>query len=169
MLVMSHFDRVSEMNVAFNNPKGDPHNIDWRRVQRQVSNIAGAEYNEPPRDEYDELMIAVDRQDVVGVRDALCDIMVFALGAFHMMGYDADEDMHEVVDSVMSRLCRDEEQLAATLTKYTDMGLVVHAEGEFPRVCVKSSCEQVDRNGERYAQGKFLKAVGYRQPKLDPL
>ena len=163
----SLFRLVSDMNTAFSNPRGDPHNIDWVRLRRQVTNIAG----EHRGDEYKELLDAIDEKSVYRTRDALADILVFTLGAFHFMGYDADVDTAEVVRAVMTRFCRDPAHLAATIEWYAGRGVSdVYYEGEFPRVALKARTEQ--RNlitGERISAGKFLKALGYAEPNFLPL
>ena len=166
--IQSHpslFVQVALMNEAFGNPKGDPASIDWARVQKQASNIAG----DHPGDEYGELMRAIAAKDADATRDAFGDIIVFALGGFHFLGADGDDDVTEVLRAVMTRFCRDRAHLADTVQHYTERGVKVFCGGEFPRAWVKSEVDQVGSDGERYAQGKFLKALGYEQPKLKPL
>lgn len=77
------YERVAQMNIAFGNPKGDPENIDWERLEKQCSNIL---------DEYKELQVAIAVRDLTEVRDALCDINVFALGGFHFAGVEIEVD-----------------------------------------------------------------------------
>lgn len=166
MHAKSNFDLVSEMNTAFSNPKGDPHKINGQKLLKQCQNIAS---------EFKELMaafgIAVKIEfgerdaskevDLDAIRDALCDIHVFAYGAHHFMGLNADEDMQEVVRCVMTRFCKDDAHWVATAKHYTELGVEFYSEGEYPQVCLKSSRDQGD--GE-YPKGKFLKALGYEQP-----
>lgn len=161
----SIFQLVAQMNEAFGNPRGNPHAIDWARVQQQARNIAG-DHN---KDEYGELSDAIAVQSVDDARDAFCDIIVFALGGLHLMGYDGDEDVTEVLRAVTTRFCRNEDHLAQTLAHYAQLGIRhVYTGGEFPRKWVKTSGEQQDHKGERYSSNKFLKALGYEQPKLRP-
>ena len=175
---MGMFQDVAAMNVAFGNPKGNPENFEdsvsvngvlapqltnWSRIEKQCKNILS---------EYVELMEAVATRNVAGVRDALCDINVFSLGAHHLMGYDADEDMREVVGALFSRFCVDEQHLKETSEHYTNLGVTHYSEGEFPTKCLKSAYDQgvfTAKDGTQameYPQGKFLKALGYRQPVL---
>ena len=167
---MSNFNRVSAMNTAFGNPKGDPKNTDWDRVRKQSLNIA---------DEYGETMIAlgadpalvkdavahlkyvssmaVNPVNALQVRDGLCDIHVFAYGAHHLMGVDADTDMDAVVDGVMTRFVKDPQDMKATLKLYADKGVHrVYVEGEFPTMVLKSAADQPDA-----PKGKFLKSASY--------
>ena len=141
------------MNAAFGNPKGDPQRIDFQRLRRQCRNIL-QEYEK-------ELVPALDSNNIDLIRDTLCDIVVFALGGYHFMGFDADEDMTEVISAVMTRFCKTPEQLLATCQYFDKLGVEYYVEGEFPTKYLKSSKDQGD--GE-YPKGKFLKAVGYRQP-----
>jgi len=168
---MSNFQRVAAMNAAFGNPEGDPKAIDFDRVRKQCLNIA---------DEFGELMIALGadpenmkqavaqikdvgaytsgQADLTEVRDALCDIHVFAYGAHHFMGIDADDDMDAVVDGVMTRFVKDPADLAATLDMHTDRGIKeFDIFGDYPTVVVKSAEDQPDA-----PKGKFLKSASYQ-------
>lgn len=165
------FAAVKMMNTAFGNREGDPFNVDANKLFKQCKNIA-SEYKELMKEFGEDVTIIHKLKDLPPValssddiRDALCDIMVFALGAYHFMGFDADADMQEVVAAVMTRFCEDEEHLDATAQHYSELGIEFYVEGEFPRVCLKSSKDQGD--GE-YPQGKFLKALGYRKPVFAP-
>lgn len=158
----SIFDHVSDMNVAFGNAKGDPTAINWDRLNSQCKNL---------KKELQELMDALAERNTDKVRDALCDLQVFTQGAQHIMGVDGDDDMLAVLDGVMSRFCKDEAELAATETKYRNLGVEFYVEGVFPNVCLKSA---FDRGGDaesgfEYPKGKFLKSANYREPTFTPL
>lgn len=75
----SMFQEVSDMNIAFGNNFGGNTTA---RIQKQCANIP---------DEFKELQLAIAAKDITEVRDAMCDILVFGLGAFHLMGRDFDE------------------------------------------------------------------------------
>lgn len=180
---MGMFQGVSEMNLAFGNPKGElsdfhiqgeSHTDDgvetqeyllveakWLRLKAQCQNILS---------EYNELMDALSKRDMDKVRDALCDINVFSLGAHHFIGASADEDMDEVLSSLYSRFCVDQKHLEETSDFYFTLGVAHYYEGEFPRKCLKSSLDQGMRFADdgtpymEYPKGKFLKALGYRSP-----
>lgn len=167
---MSNYQRVSDMNAAFGNPKGDPARIDFDRVRKQCLNIP---------DEAGELFIAlgadpaavkaavtalkeaaaVVTSSVVSddVRDALCDIHVFAYGAHHFMGVDADMDMAAVVSGVMTRFIKSEDDKIATQELHAAKGVTdVYFEGDFPTMVMKSAKDQPDA-----PKGKFLKSASY--------
>ncbi len=149
------FSLVSDMNSAFGNPKGDPTNINWKRLEKQIRNIL---------DEYKETMDGVELRDPAAVRDGLCDIMVFTLGAYHFLGLDANADMKTVVDAVYTRFCKDQAELDATMQKYKDLEVEFYVEGEFPTKCLKSAKDQQDKNGDNLPMGKFLKCAFFKEP-----
>jgi hypothetical protein len=177
MTQKTSFQIVSAMNTAFGNPKGDPHNIEWNRVRKQCLNIA---------DEFVELMVGLgadpevmkalpglikatisftNEPDLEAVRDALCDIPVFSLGAQHIIGVDGDADMAAVIDGVMTRFVKDEADLQATVQLHHDKGVTcVYTEGEFPTMILKSGVDQPDA-----PKGKFLKSASYSPAVFPPL
>lgn len=143
------FQRVAEMNTAFGNPRGYYRNVNFDGLMSQCENIL---------DEYNELMDAIVARDKDKIRDALCDIQVFAMGAQHKLGVNGDEDMDDVVDGVMTRFVKDEADLLATQAKHFANGIVhVYIEGEYPKMVLKSSCDQPDA-----PKGKFLKSASYK-------
>lgn len=167
-------ERVVEMNEAFGNPAGNYPPYDIEHIVRQCRNIF---------DEYLELLEAlgysasiigqlrdahnsisrewcprISPPDFVEVRDALCDIQVFSIGAQHLLGVVPDDDMHAVIDGVMSRFIKDERDLDATIELHASKGVTdVYFEGEFPKMVMKSASDQPDA-----PKGKFLKARSYK-------
>lgn len=96
------------------------------------------------------------------VRDGLCDIHVFAYGAHHLMGIDADQDMNSVLDGVMTRFIKDEADKQATIAKHAAKGVFeVYFEGEYPVMVMKSAVDQPDA-----PKGKFLKSASYCEPEF---
>lgn len=177
------FQRVSEMNTAFGNPKGEYSNINWDKVRSQYKNIF---------DEYCEGLealglhaLAIQRlreahgmwvsdhmftQDALpeDLRDALADQQVFKDGVLHFMGVDGDADMHAVIDGVMTRFIKDEADKQATIALHAAKGVTeVYFEGEFPKMVMKSATDQPDA-----PTGKFLKSASYADtvfPAVSPL
>lgn len=171
---MSNFHMVSIMNDAFGNPKGDPSRVDYNRIRSQCKNIL---------DEYVELMVALGankarleeakthmmaqtifdnkfENDLDAVRDGLCDIHVFAYGAHHLMGIDADKDMHSVIHALMSRFIKDPIDQEATIAMHVKKGVYdVYFEGTYPTMIMKSAKDQPDA-----PKGKFLKSASSRKP-----
>jgi predicted HAD superfamily Cof-like phosphohydrolase len=150
------FNDVSELNTLFGNPKGDPNNIDWEKLENQSKNIL---------DEYHELLNdGIKAKNVTEVRDAICDILVFTLGAGHIAGVPVDEDMAAVDASNRSKFCCDQDNVDATVAKYTSLGVDVYVDGDFPMKRVKSTKEQTDINGNIYRKGKMLKSISFKEP-----
>lgn len=167
----TNFHRVSSVNEAFGNPKGNPNSINFDKVRSQTRNIL---------DEFCELQIALGASEesvqavkdaamnihysgkieLDDVRDGLCDIHVFAYGAHHLMGIDADKDMTSVVDGLMTRFIKNEEDKQATIAKHAAKGVTqVYFEGEYPVMVMKSAIDQPDA-----PKGKFLKSASYAEP-----
>ena len=55
-------------------------------------------------EEYEELETAVEEQHLVGIADALTDILYVTYGAGHAFGINLDECFEEVHESNMSKL-----------------------------------------------------------------
>lgn len=167
----TNFEQVSDMNTAFGNPKGDPANINWPVIRSQCKNIG---------DEWLELQVALGADpaaiakireamkalhypndvNVEQVRDGICDIHVFGYGAHHLMGIDADRDMKSVVDGVMTRFIKDEEDEKKTIAKHAAAGVTdVTVEGEYPTKVLRSNSDQPDA-----PKGKFLKSASFSEP-----
>ena len=152
------FKDVSLMNEMFGNLKGDPNIINWPRVENQSKNIL---------DEYEELLEALRQEDPAQLRDALCDIMVFTLGVYHLIGGDADKDMQEVYRSNMSKFCTNKDELEKTINYYNRIGIKVYGGGEFPYAYVKSLSTQIGANGRSYPKDKFLKCINWKEPNFE--
>lgn len=171
------FQYVSEMNEAFGNPKGNPTAFSHSRIRAQMKNILD-EYKE-----FGDAMTALE--DYMGncvdhsiypdpgtyahlldaVRDALCDIQVFTMGAQHLIGVDGDRDMASVLDGVMTRFCRTQEELDETRAKFAAKGVTeTYTQGEFPKLVLKSAVDQPDA-----PKDKFLKSVGYTDTVFYPV
>jgi NTP pyrophosphatase (non-canonical NTP hydrolase) len=153
------FTRVSEMNEFFGNPKGDMSNIDWDRIESQVKCIP---------EEVEEALAAIRDRDLPALRDALCDIPVFSLGAQHLAGIDGAADMDIVIDANMTRLITNADQLSRTTQKYAAMGLATYVVGEFPTMALKSAKDQSGATtGSFFPKDKFLKCVDFKEPVFD--
>lgn len=151
----TNFEKVSELNTAFGNFKGSPHTPNWGRLKSQWENI---------KDEYEEGLEAIAAGDMTAFRDAIQDVLTFCYGAAHIAGVDADEDMNHVHSSNLSKFIANEEELEATKQKYDALGVEYYQSGDFPYMCLKSSKEQLDKDGKNYPNNKFLKGVGFKEP-----
>jgi predicted HAD superfamily Cof-like phosphohydrolase len=77
-------------------------------------------------EEVGEFVAASERQDLVGIADALADIVYVAYGTALTYGIDLDAVLHEVHRSNMSKLGSDGKPLIR------DDGKVLKPEGYFP-------------------------------------
>jgi hypothetical protein len=168
--------KVADMNTAFGNARGNFYQLDIPRLKRQSFNI-GHEYVELLSKGFGLKSYAAnyltetlnnvlldpanwsDDIDVSELRDALCDIQVFAMGAQHFMGVNGEDDMAAVVTGVLTRFIKDEADKAATIAKHAAKGVTdVYFEGEFPRMVMKSASDQPDA-----PKGKFLKSASFKE------
>lgn len=179
----STFQLVSQMNTAFGNPKGDPLNINWLKVQKQFLNVPdeigelfvglgghakGSEAEKFVKDAVAKFkkdlaasleMDSDNGPDLKTVRDSSRDIVVFTDGGNHLMGIDADRDMQTVIQGVMTRFIKDDADKEATIAKHVANGITeVYFEGEYPTMIMKSAIDQPDA-----PKGKFLKSASYQE------
>lgn len=110
------------------------------------------------KEEFEELMKAVEENDEIEERDAIID-MIYVLGGLAVeRGYSdlLDDDFNMVHDNNMSKFCRDEEDARLTVAHYK-------------RQNVNCSYEQ---HGEFYVvkreDGKILKSITWRKPVFQP-
>lgn len=178
------FHDISYMNVAFGNKKGDPDAINGKKlmmgVQQAIVELTS------------ELDKAKEKNDVEGICDSICDAIVYLGGSYHQTGFDIDLDLKAIFESNMSKFCKDEVVLAASMEKYDKLGVQFVTEGSFPTVCLKSSTDQwlnkttgavsaynpighPQGSGNpgyasewvlEYPKGKFLKGAAYKKPIL---
>ena len=78
------------------------------------------------KEEVDELREALDNKDIVGVADALTDILYVTYGAGHAFGIDLDKCFTEVQNSNMSKLGEDNKPI------YRSDGKVLKGPNYFP-------------------------------------
>jgi len=91
-----NFKLVVDMNVAFGNNAMNFSDYTkteyWSKIEKQCKNI---------HDEYLELLEAIKNKNMIEIRDALCDIKVFAYGATHLMGVEFIPDNYTRFDSIL--------------------------------------------------------------------
>ena len=76
-------------------------------------------------EEFQELVESVDDQDMVGVADALTDLLYVVYGAGHAFGIDLDKCFNEVQNSNMSKLDENGKPI------YNDSGKVMKGSNYF--------------------------------------
>jgi len=96
---MTNFEAVGEfMNTFGQEVKTDP---DWPDEDTQKLRL------ELIAEELEEMWDAIENKDLVGVADALTDILYVTYGAGHAFGIDLDKCFAEVQRSNMSKLGED--------------------------------------------------------------
>ena len=96
---MTNAERVKEFMEAFSQEvKGSPELVDHKTAMLRLGLIL---------EEYKELEEAQTEEDLVGVADALSDILYVVYGAAHAYGIPIDECFDEVHNSNMSKLGED--------------------------------------------------------------
>lgn len=155
---MSNFTDVALLNTVFGNLKGDLSSPEWQKAAKQLQLI---------QEEMAELVEGIETKNTAEVRDAIADVLVTTYGMAHILGIDADADMAAVQASNMSKLCKTETEIEATLAFYRDeKGLDVYAGGELPQGWVKSSKDQTGSDNKFYPANKFLKNTNWFEPEL---
>ena len=91
---MSNFEKVAEFMNAFGQT------VETKPTWTSVSELR----YELIREELEELREALDGRDIIGVADALTDLLYVVYGAGHSFGISLDKCFEEVHNSNMSKL-----------------------------------------------------------------
>lgn len=155
---MSNFTDVSELNHLIGNAQGNPSNPDWDALASQLELI---------KEEFQELIHAIEQHDFTEVRDAVADILVTTYGLAYRAGVNADADMDEVHASNMSKFCSTREEAIHTAHKYEKLGVMCSYRQPVPGItAVVSASDQTGKDGKFYPEGKLLKSINFKEPKL---
>lgn len=96
---MTNFKKVEEFMVAFKQEvKDNPKLVDYKTAMLRLNLIL---------EEYEELEDAITEGHLVGIADALTDILYVTYGAGLAYGIDLDKCFEEVHNSNMSKLGED--------------------------------------------------------------
>lgn len=163
---LTPFERDERMNTLFGNPKGNKHDIDWPKVAMKLKVLA-SELVETCRAAGLEVSLGfgdtLGQPDLKKVLDGLGDTNTVLNGVAHFMGVDLDATHWAVLTSNLSKFCKGQEELDATIAKYQALGVDVVPGGKFPFAYVKSARDQMIGDDPCPA-GKFLKGVGFKEP-----
>lgn len=163
---LTPFERDERMNTLFGNPKGNKHYIPWQKVAMKLKVLA-SELAETCRAA--GLQVSIDFGDTLGppnlvkFLDGLGDANTVLNGVAHFAGVDLDAIHWAVLTSNLSKFCKNQEELEATVAKYQAIGVEVAPGGKFPFAYVKSAKDQMIGDDPCPA-GKFLKGVGFKEP-----
>lgn len=118
--------------------------------------------------EIEEGKMAAAAADLAGVRDAICDIVLLAMGQQgHIENVDLDADFKRMCAYNMTRIPQTLEEAEATVEKYKKIGVeteIKHVSlnpevggNLYPVVCIDR--DQWDSKGAHYPPRKFVKSV----------
>lgn len=172
------FEKVTALNLAFGNPKGDLINPNVKAIRKQAM-LCLEEAIEMVEAAHPGLKVKYQLEaeseagwydngvDLVGLLDAQGDLTTVNDGVAHVAGFDGNAVYQLVHDSNMSKFITKPGDEYAALGYYYDIGF--HEEdlylfGEYPYVCIKVT-RDITLNGKFYPEGKFLKnMVTFEEP-----
>lgn len=119
--------------------------------------------------------------DLDGVRDAIADIMLLAMGQQGIIGdVNVDQDYRVMCAYNLTRIPKTMAEAERTVAKYSNLGIktAIHevdlnlpelnfVEKVFAVRCINE--DQWDNRGEHYPPNKFVKSVDFHEPKYQPL
>ncbi|AVO22946.1 MazG-like pyrophosphatase [Erwinia phage vB_EamM-Bue1] len=172
------FQKVSELNEAFGNPKGDILNPNVPAIRKQAElvleeaiELMEAAYPgskifwqwditaEPP-----EHAVGVNMKEIL---DAQGDVTTVNDGMGHIAGFNGDQVLSIVDRSNRTKFIPDVDSVEPALNYYYDLGFDqkdLRIEGEFPLVCIKVT-RDVQIGSKKYPAGKFLKNMAtFQEP-----
>ncbi len=161
---MSNFRKIALLNVLAGNLRCGG----WEALERQLKLI---------EDELKELREGIANKDIHELRDGIADLLVTTYGLAHIAGVDADEDLHEVVLSNLSKFDSDNTDAAQrTREKYLALG-VETTQQQRPDpldpnrrlVVTRSAYTQTGIDQKQYPGGKWLKSADFVEPEFTPL
>lgn len=163
---MSNFTKVVDLNKGFGRATTSKAKICWTELNRQLDII---------EEEFEELREAVRHDhDWEEMKDAIGDVLVTTYGLGYVANIDCDKLMDNISNSNFSKFCRTQEEVAATVEYYDNLGVRV----EFVTVildgaecvAVKSAAEhEYTENGKTKSipKGKLLKNINWNEPDLN--
>lgn len=174
------FEKVSALNLAFGNEKGDVHNPNVKAIRKQAllcleEAIEMVEASNPGlKVTFHIERTAEDQNDVdmVALMDAQGDLTTVNDGVAHVAGFNGNDCYDLVHTSNMSKFLAREEDKVKALTYYYELGfrpddLVLT--GDYPYRAIKVK-HDVTVQGKFYPEGKFLKnMVTFTEPDFTSL
>lgn len=165
----SNAQKVAELNVLFGNPKGDLANPNAALLRKQAM-LCVEESVEALENADRTKLVNINFQakpsnadtipyDLVGIADAIGDILTVAYGLAHVAGFDADEVYQRVHDSNMSKFITCDEEVEPALSYYWNLGYPTDSlriEGDYPHAVIRV-VQDVVIGGKTIPAGKFLK------------
>lgn len=175
------FEKVTELNLAFGNPKGDLSKPDVKAIRRQAmlcleeaieiveAAYPGSKVEFTHKKDWPEN----DQVNMIALMDAQGDLTTVNDGVAHVAGFNGNRVYNRVHDSNLSKFCTTVAQaLEALEWYYTNKGFQegdLTLSGKYPMVCIKV-VRDINLNGKFYPAGKFLKnMLTFREPDFSDL
>lgn len=173
----SNAQKVAELNIAFGNPKGDLANPDANKLRKQAM-LCLEESVEAVENADRTKLVSINFQakpsnadtvpyDLIGLMDAVGDILTVAYGLAHVAGFDADEVYQRVHDSNMSKFVTCDEEVEPALSYYWNLGYPSDSlaiEGDYPQAIIRV-LKDTTIDGKVIPAGKFLKNMNtFKEP-----
>jgi predicted HAD superfamily Cof-like phosphohydrolase len=181
--VKTTYEKVSALNLAFGNPKGDLAKPDVKAIRKQAmlcleEAIEMVEAAHPGAKIYWQWDITAEQPgntvsvNMKEIMDAQGDLTTVNDGVAHVTGFDGNEVYQLVHDSNMSKFISNEGDKIKALTYYYDLGFKpddLYLHGDYPAKCIKVK-RDIKLNGKFYPEGKFLKnMVTFKEPDFSTL
>ena len=178
------FEKVSALNLAFGNAKGDILNPNTATILKQAA-LCLEEAVEMIQEGFPgvKLVLGVDAKgrqvisldkslwdgqaNLEQILDAQGDMTTVNDGVAHIMGVDGNR-VYDIVDaSNRTKFIRDGSEVSAALQYYYDKGFnrgELYLEGNFPEMCIKVTSD-ITVQGKFYPRDKFLKNMAtFQEP-----
>lgn len=178
----SNAQKVAELNTLWGNQKGDLASPNIKALRKQAKlcleeSIEAVEASDTSKNvvvSFESKLANADVApvDLVGIADAIGDILTVAYGLAHVAGFDADEIYNLVHESNMTKFIRSEEEQVPALSYYWDLGFPddsLAVEGEFPLAYIRVT-KTVEVAGKEIPAGKILKnMLTFQEPNFSTL
>lgn len=173
------FEKVTALNLAFGNAKGDLNNPDVKAIRKQAM-LCLEEATEMVEAAFPGMKVVCQVTgvtdetsiDMVALMDAQGDLTTVNDGVGHVAGFDGNAVYQLVHDSNMSKFISQEEDKVKALSYYYDLGFQpddLYLHGDYPTMCIKVK-RDIKLNGKFYPEGKFLKnMVTFKEPDFSAL
>lgn len=162
---MSNFKDVFALNSVFKIAQTTKDEQNFDELKSQLALID---------EEFEELKEAIANEDWEQVKDAVGDILVVTYGMGYRANFDCDKLMQSISASNFSKLCRNQEEIDATVAYYDSIGVETFVEetvlNDETVWAIKSAKEQTyteDGKVKSIKKGKFLKNINWFEPDLD--
>lgn len=173
------FEKVTALNLAFGNEKGDLANPNVKAIRKQAM-LCLEEAIEMVEAAYPGMKVVWDLNgdtdetsiNMPKIMDAQGDLTTVNDGVAHVAGFDGNLCYDLVHESNMSKFITSEDDKIKALAYYYDSGFQpddLYLYGNYPTMCIKVK-RDIKLNGKFYPEGKFLKnMITFKEPDFSEL